>query len=132
VDGGIVGLGAGAGTILEGAESVNHRDVARYIGDLRENRFSVVHDCHSTHKQARERYVLFRILFLNRSLAGFRGIVARRFEEYYGEPIGSYYDKVIEDMKQRAYVELFGERIVFTELLWNMLAGLEIGTPSIL
>jgi hypothetical protein len=35
-------------------------------------------------------------------------------------------------MQRRAYVELVGEKMVFTERLWNMLAGLEIGTPSIL
>jgi oxygen-independent coproporphyrinogen-3 oxidase len=132
VEGRIVGLGAGAGSVLEGAESVNHRDVARYIGDLRENRFPVAHDGLFTREQARERYVLFRILFMNRSLAGFREIVAKRFEEYYDEPMGSYYEKVVQDLKRRAYVELVGEKIVFTEKLWNLLAGLEIGTPSIL
>ena len=35
-------------------------------------------------------------------------------------------------MKRRGYIEVFGEKIVFTERLWNMLAGLRIGTPSIL
>jgi hypothetical protein len=106
--------------------------VARYIGDLRENRFPVAHDGYSTREQARERYVLFRILFLNRSLTGFREIVAKRFEEYYDEPIGPYYEKVVQDLKRRCYVELVGGKLVFTERLWNLLAGLEIGTPSIL
>jgi oxygen-independent coproporphyrinogen-3 oxidase len=132
VEGRIVGLGAGAGSVLEGAESVNHRDVARYIGDVRENRHPVSHDGHSTREQARERYVLFRILFMNRSLAGFREIVANRFAEYYDEPIGCYYEKVVQDLKRRGYAELVGEKIVFTERLWSMLSGLEIGTPSIL
>ena len=132
VEGRIVGLGAGAGSVLEGAESVNHRDVARYVSDLREDRFPVAFDGHSTREQARERYVLFRILFMNRSLAGFRENVAKRFEEYYGEPMGGYYEKVVQDMKRRGYVETAGEKLVFTERLWNMLAGLEIGTPSIL
>jgi oxygen-independent coproporphyrinogen-3 oxidase len=132
VEGRVVGFGAGAGSILEGAESVNHRDVARYIGDLRENRLPVANDGHSTREQARERYVLFGILFLNRSLDGFREIVARRFEKYYDEPMGSYYEKVLHDLKRRGYAGLVGGKIVFTERLWNMLAGLEIGTPSIL
>jgi oxygen-independent coproporphyrinogen-3 oxidase len=132
VEGRIVGLGAGAGSVLEGAESVNHREVARYIRQLREHRCPAAHDGYSTREQARERYVLFRILFMNRSRAGFREIVTRRFEEYYDEPLGTYYEKVVQDLQRRAYVELVGERIVFTERLWNMLAGLEIGTPSIL
>jgi oxygen-independent coproporphyrinogen III oxidase len=132
VEGRVVGLGAGAGSVLEGAESLNHRAVARYIGELRENRGPVAHDGHCTREQARERYVMFRILFMNRSLAGFRETVARRFEEYYDEPIGAYYDKVVQDMRRRAFIELVGEKIVFTKRLWNLLAGLEIGTPSIL
>ena len=132
VEGRILGLGAGAGSVLEGAESVNRRDVTRYIGDLREGRCPVAHDGHCTREQARERYVLFRILFMNRSLAGFRDIVAKRFEEYYDEPMGSCYEKVVHDLKRRAYIELAGEKIVFTERLWNLLAGLEIGTPSLL
>jgi oxygen-independent coproporphyrinogen-3 oxidase len=132
VEGRIVGLGAGAGSVLEGAESVNHRDVARYIEELRSNRLPVMYDGHFSRAQARERYVLFRILFLNRSLTGFREIVAKRFQDYYDEPMGGYYEKVVQDMKRRAYVELVGERIVFTERFWSMLAGLEIGTPSIL
>jgi oxygen-independent coproporphyrinogen-3 oxidase len=132
VEGRVVGLGAGAGSVLEGAESVNHRDVARYIAELRANRVPVMHDSHFTRAQARERYVLFRILFLNRSLPGFREIVAKRFQDYYDEPMGGYYGKVVQDLKRRTYVELAGERIVFTERFWNMLARLEIGTPSIL
>ena len=132
VEGRIVGLGAGAGSVLEGAESVNHRDVGRYISDLRENRYSVAHDDHFTAEQAHERYVLFRILFMNRSVAGFKEAVAKRFEEYYDEPMGLYYEKVVQDMKRRGYIELVGEKIVLTEQLWKMLAGLEIGTPSIL
>lgn len=132
VEGRIVGLGAGAGSVLEGAESVNHRDAARYIGDLREKRCPVAHDGYITREQSRERYVLFRILFMNRSLAGFREMVARRFAEYYGEPMGSCYEKVVQDLKRRGYAGLAGGKIVFTERLWNLLAGLEIGTPSIL
>jgi hypothetical protein len=69
---------------------------------------------------------------MNRSLAGFREIVANRFAEYYDEPIGCYYEKVVQDLKRRGYAELVGEKIVFTERLWSMLSGLEIGTPSIL
>jgi hypothetical protein len=37
-----------------------------------------------------------------------------------------YYENVVQDMKRRAYVELGGEKIVFTERLWNMLAGLRL------
>ena len=132
VEGRIVGLGAGAGSVLEGAESVNHRDVARYIEELRANRLPVIHDSHFTREQVRERYVLFRILFLNRSLTSFRKIVAQRFQDYYEEPMGGYYERVVQDLKRRAYAELAGGRIVLTERFWNLLAGLEIGTPSIL
>jgi hypothetical protein len=46
--------------------------------------------------------------------------------------MGSCYERVVLDMRRRAYVELVGRKIVFTERLWNLLAGLEIGTPSIL
>ena len=132
VEGRIVGLGAGAGSVLEGAESINHRDVPRYISALRENQCPVAHDGHFTREQSRERYVLFRILFMNRSLAGFREIVGKRFAGYFDEPIGSYYEKVVQDMKRRGYVELVGTKIVFTEHFWKVLAGLGIGTPSIL
>jgi hypothetical protein len=59
-------------------------------------------------------------------------MVAQRFEEYYDEPMGSYFEKVVHDMQRRAYVQIVGGKIVFTERFWNMLAGLEIGTPSIL
>jgi oxygen-independent coproporphyrinogen-3 oxidase len=132
VEGRVVGLGAGAGSILEEGESINHRDVARYIGDLSENRCPAARDGYSTREQARERYVLFRILFMNRSLASFKELVAEHFEDYYDEPIGAYYEKVVQDLRRRGYAELAGEKIVLTERLWSMLAGLEIGTPSIL
>ena len=128
----MVGLGAGAGSVLEGAESVNHRDLARYIGDLQENRCPVAHDGYFTREQCRERYVLFRILFLNRSLSGFREIVAKHFEEYYDETMGGRYEKVVQDLERRAYAGLVDGKIVLTERFWNLLAGLEIGTPSIL
>jgi hypothetical protein len=59
-------------------------------------------------------------------------IVAQRFAEYYDEPMGACYEKVVQDLQRRAYVKLVGDKIVFTERLWNMLAGLQIGTPSIL
>jgi oxygen-independent coproporphyrinogen-3 oxidase len=132
LEGRIVGLGAGAGSVLEAAESVNHRDVVRYIRDLGENRFPVAHDVQTTRDQARERHVLFRILFLNRSLAGFRDVVARRFSESYDEPLGDYYERVVQDLRRRGYVEPADDRLVFTERLWTLLGGLEIGTPSIL
>jgi hypothetical protein len=111
---------------------VNHRDAGRYIGDLQAGRFPVANDGHCTPEQARERYVLFGILFLNRSVAGFREVVAKRFEEFYDEPMGSYYDKVLQDMQRRGFAGLDGGRIVLTEQFWNMLGGLEIGTASIL
>jgi len=131
VEGRIVGLGAGAGTLLEGAESVNYRDVSRYIGHLREHLCPTEYDVHSTPEQARERYVLFRILFLNRSLAGFREIVAKRFEDYYSEPMGSCYEKVVADLRRRAYIEFTGDRIVFTERFLEPAGGAEHWTPSI-
>jgi len=132
VEGRIVGLGAGAGSLLEGAESVNHREVTRYIGQLGANRCPAAHDTYSTPEQARERYILLRILFMNRSLPGFREIVARRFEDYYSEPMGVYFEKVVRELERHGYVELAGGKLVFTERLWNLLAGLDIGTPSIL
>jgi coproporphyrinogen III oxidase-like Fe-S oxidoreductase len=132
VAGRILGLGAGAGSILEGAESVNHRDLDRYAGELRADRLPVMHFTHFTREQVRERYVLFRILFMNRSLAGFEENVAKGFEACFDEPMGGYYEKVVQDMKRRGFIEPDGGRIVFTERFWNLLAGLEIGTPSIL
>ena len=76
VEGRIVGLGAGAGSILEGAESVNHRDVARYIGDLREDRFPVAHDGHSTHEQAREPIICCAVLFVTLTLIPLQSEIA--------------------------------------------------------
>jgi oxygen-independent coproporphyrinogen-3 oxidase len=132
VEGRVLGLGAGAGSVLEQGESLNHRDVERYIRDLGERRWPVQNDLPCTPDQARERYVLFQILFMNRSRPGFRDRVTRHFEAYYHERIGLYYDRVLEDLRRRGYVEVMEGRIQIAEPFWNKLAGLEIGTPSIL
>jgi oxygen-independent coproporphyrinogen-3 oxidase len=131
VQGRILGLGAGAGSVLDGADSLNHPDVTRYVTEVQAGRWPVGHDAPVTEKQARERFVLFRILFTNRSLAGFKDLVQERFEEYFAEPLGSYYDQVVQDMIHHGYVELVGGRIVFTERLWKVLVDLRFGTPSL-
>ncbi len=131
VGGRILGLGAGAGSVLDGADSLNHRDVTRYIAEARAGRWPVGYDAPVTEQQARERFVLFRILFTNRSLAGFKDRVRKGFEEYFAEPLGLYYDRVVQDLIHYGYVELAGGRIVFTERLWKLLAGLRFGTPSL-
>ena len=54
------------------------------------------------------------------------------FADYYGEPVGPCYDRVVQDLTRRGYVGLVSGKIVFTERLWRLLAGLDIGTSSIL
>lgn len=127
----VVGIGASAGTLLDGGESSNYSSVHEYMEAIRNRESTAMSGAALTMKQAHERFVLYQIIYMNRSLPNFKEVVGRNFYQYYKEPMGDLYDKVVADMVQLRYIEKDTECIKFTNRMWKILNKVKIGMPSI-
>jgi len=128
----VVGVGSSAGTLLDRGESSNFPNVSEYIAAVVNGQDTALSGIVLSEQQAHERFVLYRILYMNRSLPAFRQILDERFQEYYGKPVDGLYDKVLADMVKLRFVKMDGERVVLTDRLWHILNRVKIGMPSIL
>jgi len=128
----VIGIGSSAGTLLDEGEGCNFHDVHEYISAIQNDRSPAISGVTLTMQQAYERFVLYRIIYMNRSLPNFRGIVERNFYEHYGIPLGNIYDKVLDDMIKLRYIKKDTDKIEFTDRLWMILNKVKIGMPSIL
>ena len=128
----IVGIGSSAGTLLDDGEGCNFHNVDEYISAINENRDPAISGVALNQQQAYERFILYRIIYMNRSLPNFREIVEQRFLEHYGVPMGNIYDKVLDDMRRLRFIKSGTDKIIFTDRLWMVLNKVKIGMPSIL
>jgi oxygen-independent coproporphyrinogen-3 oxidase len=128
----VVGLGSSAGTLLDEGESCNYNDVRKYISAVNEKRSPAMSGIRLTSQQAYERFVLYRIIYMNRSLPNFQESVEQRFFEYYNTHLGELYFKVLEDMKRVRFIKKESDAIIFTDRLWRTLNKVKIGMPSII
>jgi oxygen-independent coproporphyrinogen-3 oxidase len=128
----VIGFGSSAGTLLDEGESSNFYDVRDYIAAVNRNRSPALSGVPLTKQQAYERFVLYRIIYMNRSVPNFHEIVQKRFFEYFGIELGDTYFKVLNDMKRMRFVKKGIGRIELTDRLWMILNKVKIGMPSIL
>ncbi|MCC5468454.1 coproporphyrinogen-III oxidase family protein [Pelosinus baikalensis] len=129
----IVGLGAGAGTLLDEGEGCNYYDVREYISAVNENRSPALSGIRLTQQQAYERFVLYRILYMNRSSSDFRENLEKGFYEYYNTSLSNkIHLKVLSDMERMKFIKTTNEEIIFTDRLWRVLNKVKIGMPSII
>jgi oxygen-independent coproporphyrinogen-3 oxidase len=128
----VVGVGSSAGTLLDRGESSNFPNVSEYIAAVANGQDTALSGIVLNEKQAHERFVLYRILYMNRSLPDFRKILDDRFQEYYGKPVNGLYEKVLNDMVKLRFAKVQGERVILTDRLWHVLNRVKIGMPSIL
>lgn len=129
----VIGLGSNAGTLLDKGESSNVSDIYEYMSGVRNNRYPVISGVPLTKLQAYERFVLYRIIYMQRSLPNFHEIVKQKFFEHYGVKLeDSIYYKVLDDMKRLRFIKKGTDKIILTERLWSILNKVKIGMPSIL
>ena len=128
----IVGFGSSAGTTLDEGETSNFYDVEEYISAINNNRSPALSGGPLTRQQAFERFVLYRIIYMNRSLPNFHEIVNKSFYEYFGIELGDVYFKVLDDLKRLRFIKHDSGKIVLTDRLWMILNKVKIGMPSIL
>lgn len=128
----VVGIGASAGTLLDECESSNYRIVDEYMDAIKNNKSTALSGVPLTIEQAYERFILYQIIYMNRSIPNFKEIVAKNFYDYYKVPIGDLYDKVVQDMVRIHYIEKDTDRIRFTTRMWMILNKVKIGMPSII
>lgn len=128
----VVGLGAGAGTIIDEGEVYNNYDLKEYISAINENRTPVLAGYKCTQQQNFERFILYRIIYMHRSAKNFHKLVEKRFSEYFNTSIGDLYFKVIDDMKKRKFIVKDTEDIVFTDRMWDTLGRIRVTIPSII
>jgi oxygen-independent coproporphyrinogen-3 oxidase len=132
LDGRIIGIGSGAGTLLDNIESGNIFDVDDYIDGINSQNSAAFADSVITDEQMYERYILYRLLYMNRSLPDLKGIIGKRFSEFYGIDIGERYEKVISHLLAKKFIVLESQRVVFTERFINILKNFRFGTPSVI
>lgn len=131
LEGRIIGLGAGGGTLFDHSESVNVYDPDIYIKTLQHDTYPVLADSLLTMMQSYERFIFYRILFMNRNLPAFRKKVEAEFEDYFNVKLESLYDKVVNDMINRNLIFYDGTVIKFTSKFDSVLEDFRIGMPSI-
>ncbi|ACL75245.1 coproporphyrinogen-III oxidase family protein [Ruminiclostridium cellulolyticum] len=132
LDGRIIGFGSGAGTLLDNVESGNKFDVNDYIEAINSKNSAAFADSVITDEQMYERYILYRLLYMNRSLPDLKGIIEKRFSEFYGIDIGDRYEKVIGHLLAKKLIVLDGQRVIFTDKFLNILKNFRFGTPSVI
>lgn len=132
LDGRIIGFGAGAGTLIDNVESGNIFDVKEYIDNVTSGNGSAFADSVITDEQTYERFILYRLLYMNRSLPDLKGLIGKRFREFYGIDIGGRYEKVIGYLLRKRWIEMNGEQVIFTSQFNNILKNFRFGTPSII
>jgi hypothetical protein len=107
-------------------------DVREYIGAIASGTDTALSGIVLTPQQASERFVLYRILYMNRSLYNFRHILETRFADHCHANLGETYDKVIDNMQRLRFIRHENSRIVLTDRCWRILNKVKIGMPSIL
>lgn len=128
----IIGIGASAGTILDEGEGCNYNNIEEYIAAINSGSSTAISGVSLTMQQAYERFVLYSIIYMNRSLPNFREVVEKCFLEHYGIPLGNLYDKVLDDMRKLRFIKKDTDKIIFTDRMWMILNRVKIGMPSIL
>jgi len=127
----VLGLGLGAGTILDRCEATNYYDLGEYIDQMSTGRYTSLSGIPLTERQAYERFILYRVLYSYRSRPDFKETVARRFREFYEVDLGAHYDNVLRDMEQRRFMSMKDGVIELSDRLWRILDRVKIGMPSI-
>lgn len=128
----VIGFGSSAGTLLDDGECCNCHDINEYIKNINNNSHTSISGIMLTPPQSLERFILYRILYMNRSLPDFKEILEKRFVDYYKTPIDGLYEKVIDDMIRLKFIKLNGHNIELTDRLWHILNKVKIGMPSII
>lgn len=128
----VVGIGASAGTLLDGGESSNYRVIAEYMDAIHNDESTALSGVPLSIEQAHERFILYQIIYMNRSLPNFKEVVGKNFYDYYKVPMGDLYDKVVNDMIRLRYIEKDTSYIKFTNRMWMILNKVKIGMPSII
>lgn len=129
----VLGLGASAGTLIDYGEFSNYSRVDDYIASIKNTGCGSPFCGPITMQQAYERYILYSIIYLNRSVPDSKGIIELNFREYYGIEMGDKYDKVLEDLRRLRFVKVGDDgKISFTQRMWHVLSMEKIGMPSII
>ena len=129
----VLGLGAGAGSLIDYGEFSNHDSVDEYIKSIKNNEHGVKAGAPITSEQAYERYILFCIIYLNRSIGNMKEIITNQFVDYFNTSIDNRYEKVVQDMIQMKFAVVDEDgKIKFTNRMWHVLGQVKIGMPSII
>ncbi|NVO11322.1 MAG: radical SAM protein [Bacteroidales bacterium] len=128
----VIGFGSSAGTLLDEAENCNFFDIYEYMKNVDSDSSTALSGIMLTQQQAMERFVLYRLLYMNRSLPNFKNLMEERFFEYYQTPLNDLYEKVLNDMLKLRFIRLNGEKIELTNRFWRILNKVKIGMPSII
>jgi oxygen-independent coproporphyrinogen-3 oxidase len=129
----VVGLGTNAGTLLDDGESCNTSDINEYISGINDNLYPAISGLPLTQQQAYERFILYRIIYMQRSLTNFHEVVQKRFLEHFGVELDDrLYYKVIDNMRRLRFIEKGTDKLILTDRLWSILNKVKIGMPSIL
>jgi len=129
----VLGVGAGAGTLIDYGEYRNHDNIDNYIAAIKNGDYGSAATGPLTLEQCYERYILFSIIYLNRSLENIKEIITYNFEEYYNIPIENRYEKVVLDIVELKFAKVDEDgKILFTNRMWHVLGQVKIGMPSII
>lgn len=128
----VLGLGVGAGSLLDYAELFNLDKVDEYIKSVNEGHLGSQSAAPLTNEQMYERFILFSIIYNNRSASNYEQKVSENFKAYYGIEIGDRLQKVIDDMIKVRFIRIENGKIVLTKRMYHVLSQVKIGMPSII
>lgn len=132
LEGRILGLGAGAGSLLDTVESGNVFDPEEYIDSIENNKSCIFTDSVLSDQQNRERFILYRILFMNRQKEDFVKKIEDGYRRFFGEDINDQYQKVVDDLVKKRFIENDNGYLRITKKLQRILANFRFGTPSLI
>lgn len=128
----VLGLGVGAGTLFDHGELYNHDDVIKYIESVNKGEIGLQGAAPLSEEQMYERFILYSIIYNNRSISDFEEQVEENFRNYYGIEIEDRFHKVIVDMKRIKFIRIEDGKIVLTKRMYHILSQVRIGMPSII
>jgi oxygen-independent coproporphyrinogen III oxidase len=131
LEGRILGFGAGAGSLLDNVESGNLFDPEEYTKSIENNESYIFTDSLISEQQNRERFILYRILFMNRSKEDFVTNIKAGYRRFFGEDIGERYDKIVTDLLERNFMVVKENRLQMSKKLQLILSNFRFGTPSL-
>lgn len=129
----VIGIGAGAGTIIDSGEYLNTNSLEEYKSFIEKEGMASKFMFELNKEDSYNRTLLFSIIYCNRSAKNFEETINSIFRHYHQFEDKTRLKKVIDELveKELVYMDNRGH-MIFTDKMQRLLQLTKIGIPSII